>query len=171
MDPIIAHPQSQYEKFYTMDKEITIYLANVVNYTMIDKPITAYSKGMLPIGGRKLFLASEGDIVITALPISHAFKHYVCNLTGVPETSIETFCPIENRSKALTKTLSEVLLEPKIQTQLRNLLNKNHNIALEPMTYDLPTLECAKKIGARPSAYQSMFDKKVYTLIREITRA
>jgi hypothetical protein len=96
-----------------------------------------------------MWLAYEGDVLVTPRPIDDAFKAYACDLLGVEPRAVRTLSPPGEAIEPLANRVrrSDVLAE------LRAQLEDHPDTEILPFALDAPTLALLAELDAVPAGY------------------
>jgi len=70
-----------------------LIFGNVVNQLMTTVPSPGHARALSIVSPRKIWLAREGDLVITPTTIDSSFKEYACKIMAVDPMEIGTMSP------------------------------------------------------------------------------
>lgn len=134
------------------------WLANLVNDVMIEQAPTAYARSMAAVTPRKLWLAEEGDCVVTLAPCSPAMREYVASVTGVRMESIDVVAPAQ-LTPVHACTVIEALGATDTVVQRPELI---------PFVVDRLSVAFARKSGLRIPPYRPVPEPRTVAAIRRI---
>jgi hypothetical protein len=141
-----------------------IIFANLVNDLMVAAPSPRHARSLGAVSPRKIWLAHEGDIVVTPCAIDNAFKSYACALLGVDPAQVVTLSP----PTELTEPLAHAVRRSGMDRTLRDLVAERPGIELMAFALDATTLQLAEEIGVPLANYRRHPDqdlrKAIYRL-------
>lgn len=143
-----------------------LIFANLLNELMIAKPEQLYAKNLFPVTVRKIWIAEEGDIVITPVVINNDFKDYACSLLRRSADKIHTISPPGDNTIYLANRLQN---HPELLQEIQSIINDtSQDFEMLNFANDLPTLNLAKKLGISLSHYKHFPDAALIKLIYEL---
>lgn len=120
-----------------------IIFANLVNELMAAAPSPAYVKAMSVVTPRKIWLAREGDVIVTPRPFEEPHKRYACSILGIDPDKVVTLSP----GGEYPVSLPREVLRGELFGQLRRLIDERPGIDILPFALDRPTLELVEELG------------------------
>jgi hypothetical protein len=117
-----------------------LIFANLVNRLMIEVPTPSYARSLSAVAHRKLWLAREGDIVLTPRPIDRHFREYACELLGVDEARITMLSP----DAGDTELLADAVQRSPIVEEVADAASSGRELEMLPFTIDEATLRLAR---------------------------
>lgn len=140
-----------------------LIFANLLNELMLAKPEHLYAKNLSPVTVRKIWIANEGDIVITPVTINENFKNYACSLLDESPEKIHTLSPAgENTSYLADRLLNDQALFE----QVRDLVKERpQDFQMLCFAHDKPTLDLARQLDISLSHYKKFPDDSLLKLI------
>ena len=141
-----------------------IIFANLVNDLMVAAPAPRHALSLRAVSPRKIWLAHEGDIVVTPRAIDGSFKRYACSLLGIDPKRVLTLSP----PTELTEPLANAVRRSGMDRTLRDLVAERPGIELLAFALDATTLQMAEEIGVPLVGYRRCPDqdlrKTIYRL-------
>lgn len=137
-----------------MTRAPRIVFANTVSELMLSVPVHAHSRSLAAVSHRKIWLAHEGDVVVTPRPIPDALRRYACALLGVSESSLTYL----SADAAVTEPLAQAIARNGLRARLAGLVADCPELELFAFAQDERTLRLAADIGIRISGYRDAPD-------------
>jgi pre ATP-grasp domain-containing protein/pheganomycin biosynthesis PGM1-like protein len=145
----------------TRDDMPRLIFANVSNELMLATPSVAHGGSLREVSPRKMWLAREGDVVVTPRPIEEDFKRYVCSVLGLDPDAIVTLSP----GSGAGERLADAVRKADLLDSLASLLKEREGIRMLPFAMDRPTLALAEDLGIPIEGYDSLPGPEVRELI------
>ncbi len=144
-----------------MDKtQPRIIFGNLVNELMTAEPDIRHARSLSAVSTRKIWLAYEGDCVITPEEIRPVFKEYACGLLQSDPNKITNYTPTGSVLTYLSKRLDHG-----DRAVFNEYLSQTPNAVLLPFALDLPTLNFAKQYNLPIDAYDAFPASSLIELI------
>jgi len=141
-----------------------VIFANMVNELMVAVAPPAHAKALTEVSPRKLWLAQEGDVVVTPRPIDEPFKRYACAILGIDPDEVVTLSP----AGELTETLAHALRRRGMVDRLRAFIAERPNIEFLAFALDSPTLELVEDLGVPLHGYRSLPNRALREMIYQL---
>jgi hypothetical protein len=140
-----------------------LIFANTVNEVMTSAPSEAYARSLASVTPRKMWLAREGDVIITPRPIPIAFKEYVCSTLGIRTEAVTTLCPGGDLAEPLAHAVRRTgMIDDIRQLCTRSLLRM---LCFAP---DYPTVALACELGIPMEHYEHIPSPEVLARIYDL---
>lgn len=140
-----------------------LIFANLLNELMLAKPEQAYAKNLSPVTVRKIWIAKEGDVVVTPAEIKSDFKNYACTLLGEAEDKILTLSPAGENTTYLAERLQQN--EAIFQQVSDRITASSEPFEMLCFANDKPTLDLARKLNVALAYYKELPDESLVRLI------
>jgi hypothetical protein len=141
-----------------------IIFANIVNELMAVAPSPAYIKAMSVVTPRKIWLAREGDVIVTSRPFEEPHKRYACSILGIDPDKVVTLSP----GGEYTDSLSRQVLQGDLLGRLRDLIAERPGIDILPFAIDRPTLELVEALGVPLHWYRELPGPRLREVLYEL---
>ncbi|MBA2747453.1 MAG: hypothetical protein H0U45_01650 [Tatlockia sp.] len=141
----------------------TLFWGNTVNQLMLPSPVPEHSNSLAVLAQRKLWLAGEGDALVTASPINSSFRQYVEQTISVNQAEVT----VAAAGTSLTTPLSDALKKKELKDFVLNYLQKTKaKINCYALDYDL--WEMGKEFGIDFEGYSEYPSKSLIDKIYEL---
>ena len=141
-----------------------IIFANLVNELMVAAPSPAYIKAMSVVTPRKIWLAREGDVIVTPRPIEDLHKRYACSILGIDPNKVVTLSP----GGEPTDSLSRQVLQGDLLERLSALIAERPGIDILPFALDQPTLDLVETLDIPLHWYRELPGPKLRQALYEL---
>ncbi|KAA1243801.1 peptide ligase PGM1-related protein [Aquimarina sp. RZ0] len=121
-----------------------LIFSNIVNNLMIGKVDQKYGESLNIVTPREIWLAQEGDILVSCNAINAEFKTYACDLLGIEEQKVNTLSYEGNEEVVLA---DRIINDKEALDQLKTTLSQYPDIKMLAFAHDNSTLALAKELG------------------------
>lgn|GEM_PF-3067752 len=147
-----------------------IIFANMTNELMLEVPTAGHARSLHAVSPRKIWLAEEGDLVITPRPIPETFKGYACGVLGIDPSRVDTLSP----DSPVEIKLADALRKGDEMGALRSWLGSQNGaregIEMLPFALDRPTVHLAEELQVPIQGYAPHPTEKVRELVYKLNR-
>ena len=132
-----------------------VIFANMANELMLGTPSVTHGRSLHAVSPRKLWLAHEGDTVVTPHPVGDDFKRYAAALLGLDPTRIETLSPASSVTEPLARAVRGTPIAERLQQRAAE------GAVLVPFAVDRPTLQLAEDLSLPIEGYDPLPDAEL----------
>lgn len=128
-----------------------VVFANIASYVMLPVLSNAYVRNMHAVTPRVIWNAREGDVLVTARPISEGLSTYACELVQVDRSKLTNIAP----SDGLTRHLADAIADESLLDRIRDSISESGNCVFAPFALDKEALAIGRKLGLPVAGYHS----------------
>jgi hypothetical protein len=141
-----------------------LIFGNTVNELMLAVPAAAHARGLASVTPRKMWLAQEGDVLVTPRPVEQKFKEYVCSVLNMRPELITTISP----GGEFSELLAHGVRRANLVDEIRRLIAQRPGIRLLPFATDRPTVALAQELNLPLEHYGGIPGPEVVDRIYEL---
>jgi hypothetical protein len=135
-----------------------LIFSNIVNNLMIGKVDETYGANLNVVTPREIWLAKEGDILVSTYPMPEDFKAYACNVLGIEKEAVITLDYPGDETEVLAL---RILKSPEALANLKKLLAERPTTKMLAFAHDEATLQLARELNIELMDYTEFPDKEL----------
>lgn len=137
---------------------------NVMNEANLGAPAAAMGRIDHPVSAREVWLAEEGDVIVTPSPVSEAFRRYVGDVLDIDIHTVRFLCPGARADELLTTAVRRAGLE----RELREAVAERGVRDAIVNGQDRPTLALTSELGVSLDGYRDPPGPEVLRAVYEM---